>query len=376
MHTEPLLLTPGPLTTSAQTKRAMLRDWGSWDVDFNQLTADIGAYLLACANATETHVCVPMQGSGTFAVEATLGTLIAPTSKTLVLSNGAYGQRMETILQYLQRPTVVLPSDGVQLPSSADIEHCLRTHPDIAQVAVVHCETSSGMLNPLEEIAALAARYQKHLIIDSMSAFGAVPIDAQKLPFAALVSSANKCFEGVPGFGFVLVERQLLSASAGQSHSLAMDLYDQWQYMQRTGQWRFTPPTHVVAAFHTALEQHRAEGGVPARHARYARNRDRLVEGLRQQGFATLLSDAWLSPIITTFLSPTDPRFTFSQFYALIKAQGFLIYPGKLTTQETFRIGHIGQLHDADIDRLLTVVASALDTMGITQVTQNTPISA
>lgn len=365
MSKDPLLLTPGPLTTSAATKAAMLRDWGSWDSDFHGLTADIRAYLLACANATDSHVCVPMQGSGTFAVEATLGTLCALDKPTLVLCNGAYGQRMVRLLERMGRPVYKLDMGDLAAPRAADLHAFLDSHPDVANVAVVHCETSTGILNPIAELAAVCAERDKGFIIDSMSAFGAIPIDAQQLPFTALVSSANKCFEGVPGFGFALVERQALEQSAGRCHSLSLDLHDQWSYMERTGQWRFTPPTHVLAAFHQALAEHRAEGGVTARHQRYRARHERMVAGLRSLGLRTLLEDAWLSPIITTFLAPEHPNFEFTTFYEQIKAQGFLIYPGKLTEQETFRVGHIGQLSANDAERLVDAVATALDAMNI-----------
>lgn len=354
---EPFLLTPGPLTTSLSVKQAMLRDWGSWDDDFNRMTADICQQLLAIAGGEASHVCVPMQGSGTFAVEATLGTLINPASTTLVLMNGAYGQRIGRILETLGRPFIALDKGDYQPPRGHEVEELLAANPEIAQVVIVHCETSSGILNPIEEIAAVCKRAGKPLIVDSMSGFGALPVNVAELPCAALISSANKCFEGVPGFGFAIVERDLLLEARGQCHSLSLDLFEQWQYMQKTGQWRFTPPTHVVAAFRQALDEYEAEGGMKGRLARYTRNRDRLVSGMRELGFQTLLADEWLSPIITTFLSPASPHFRFDRFYHEIKRQGFVIYPGKLTVADSFRIGCIGQLHDQQISDVVRVIA-------------------
>lgn len=365
MRNEPLLLTPGPLTTSLTVKQAMLRDWGSWDSDFNQITAAICQQLLAVANAVDTHVCVPMQGSGTFAVEATLATLLSPQSKTLVLMNGAYGQRAARILQGLGHETVLLDMGDYLPPDPEEVAQRLAADPQISHVVLIHCETSSGILNPLEAIAAVVAAAGRELIIDSMSAFGALPVDAQQLPFAALISSANKCFEGVPGFGFVLVRKTLLEQCKGRCASLSLDLYDQWHYLQKTGQWRFTPPTHVVAAFYQALREYHSEGGQPGRLARYQRNRDRLVSGMRELGFVTLLDDAWLSPIIITFLSPDDPAFSFSAFYQAMKQRGVLIYPGKLTEVESFRLGCIGQLHDAEINQVLAAVAESCQALAL-----------
>jgi 2-aminoethylphosphonate-pyruvate transaminase len=363
---EPYLLTPGPLTTSLAAKQAMLRDWGSWDRDFNDLTADICRRLLRVAHAEgEDFVCVPLQGSGTYAVEATLATLIPPTGKALVLMNGAYGQRMAKILRYLGRPFVTLDMGDYLPPPPAQVDEMLAADPAITHVAVVHCETSSGILNPVEKIAEVVAQRGRRLIIDAMSAFGALSIDAHELPFDAVVASANKCFEGVPGFGFSLMRRDALEICAGNAHSLSLDLYDQWTYMERTGQWRFTPPTHVVAAFAQALDEHEAEGGVTGRLARYTANRDQLVAGMRAMGFHTLLADRWLSPIIVTFHSPGDLCFDFPTFYDLIKSQGFIIYPGKLTEVESFRIGCIGQLFTEQMQGVLAAVRTALDALGI-----------
>lgn len=316
---DPYLLTPGPLTTSLATKSAMLRDWGSWDSDFNELTAGVCRRLLAVAHAEDTHVCVPLQGSGTYAVEAALATLLPWDGKVLVLMNGAYGQRMARILQYLGRGFATLDTGDYLPPSPERVETMLVADPDITHVAVVHCETSSGILNPLEAIAEVTRRRGRRLFVDAMSSFGALPVDARELPFDGLVSSANKCFEGVPGFGFALLRRDALEQCAGNAHSLSLDLYDQWRYLERTGQWRFTPPTHVVAAFASALVQHEAEGGAAGRLARYTHNKTVLVEGMRAMGFHTLLEDRWLSPIIVTFHAPGQPNFEFKRFYESIK---------------------------------------------------------
>lgn len=343
----------------------MQRDWGSWDDEFNAMTAEMCRRLLGHANATGNHVCVPIQGSGTFAVEAALGSLIDQALTTLVLVNGAYGKRLVSLLERMRRPYEVLDTGDAAPPSPAKVKERLQANPSIGYVAPVHCETSSGILNPLEAIAEAVAAEGRELIVDSMSAFGGLPVDAQCTPFLALISSANKCFEGVPGFGFVIVRRDALEAAEGRCHSLSLDLHDQWRYLQRTGQWRYTPPTHVVAAFLQALDEHDAEGGVKARLARYTRNRECLVTGMRRRGFFTLLEDRWLSPIITTFLSPAHSAFDFARFYAELKASGFIIYPGKLTEVESFRIGSIGHLDVAVMERLLNAVDEALAAMGV-----------
>nr|WP_300309265.1 2-aminoethylphosphonate--pyruvate transaminase [Halomonas sp.] len=360
------LLTPGPLTTSIRTRQAMLRDWGSWDCDFNTITHDIRRQLLDMADADDTeYVCVPMQGSGTFSVEAALSSATARSGKTLMLMNGAYGKRAATIMQYLGREIVTIDMGDYLPPSPEEVASTLDADLDITSVFVVHCETSSGILNPLRQIAEVVKSRQRVLIVDAMSSFGAVPLSVKEIPCDVIVSSANKCIEGVPGFGFVIIRRELLDTARGASHSLSLDLHEQWQYMERTGQWRFTPPTHTVVAFYEALLQHREEGGVAGRQARYTRNRDVLVSGMRALGFKTLLEDKWLSPIITTFLSPKHPNFAFKAFYDALKQCGFIIYPGKLTEAESFRIGCIGHIDDSVIHQLLDHVEESLTTMGV-----------
>lgn len=363
---EPRLLTPGPLTTAACVKRAMLRDWGSWDDDFRAMTARMRARLLAIAGDSQgDYDCVPMQGSGTFAVEAMLGSFLPRDCRALVLVNGAYGQRIVETLRYLGRAHAVMDKGDYLPPRGPEVAAALDADPAVSHVVVVHCETSSGILNPIDEIAAVVAAKGRRLLIDSMSAFGALPLEVGTIACEALVSSANKCIEGVPGFGFVIARRDALAAAAGNSHSLSLDVHAQWAYMNRTGQWRYTPPTHVVAAFLEALRLHEAEGGVAGRGTRYAGNRDVLVAGMRQLGFETLLSDRWLSPVIVTFFSPAHPAFRFERFYDLMKARGFIIYPGKLTVVDSFRIGCIGRLDAAVMAEVVAAARASLAEMGV-----------
>lgn len=364
---EPFLLTPGPLTTAYEVKEAMLCDWGSWDGDFRAMTAEVNRRLLAMAgDSTGEFACVPMQGSGSFAVEAMLGTLVPKDGKVLVLANGAYGQRAAQTLRYLGRDHVVIDKGDYLPPLGTEVAAALDADPAISHVMAIHCETSSGILNPVEEISQVVYARGRKLLVDSMSAFGAISIETGRIRYEAIVASANKCIEGVPGFGFVIARKSELDASQGNSHSLALDLHAQWQYMEQTGQWRYTPPTHVVAAFLKALEIHEAEGGVAGRGARYTANRDVMVGGMRALGFETLLSDKWLSPIIVTFFSPADPAFEFARFYDLMKAEGFVIYPGKLTIVDSFRIGCIGRMDTAVMRGVVAAAGRALSAMGVT----------
>jgi 2-aminoethylphosphonate-pyruvate transaminase len=361
----PILLTPGPLTTSADTKAAMLTDWGSWDGSFNELTASVCRDLVAIVNAQGEHACVPLQGSGTFAVEAALGTLVPRGGKVLVPDNGSYCKRIVRILGYLGREAVVL-THGEQEPADpVRIDAALAADPAITHVAQVHCETGTGILNPLPEIAAVVAKHGRGLIVDAMSSYGAIAIDAQTLRFDALIAASGKCLEGVPGMGFVIARRTALERSAGNSGSLALDLVDQWQYMQKTGQWRFTPPTHVLAALRAAIDQYRAEGGLPARLSRYTENCAALVSGMRALGFKTFLPDVLQAPIIVTFHSPPDPAYDFKKFYDRVRDRGFILYPGKLTAVDTFRVGCIGAIGPGILKQAVAAVSDVLRDMGV-----------
>ena len=363
--TDPILLTPGPLTTSAETKSAMLTDWGSWDGAFNELTASVCRDLTAIVDAQAEHVCVPLQGSGTFAVEAALGTLVPRGGKVLVPDNGSYCKRIVRILKYLGREAIVLPHGEQEPADPARIDAALGADPSITHVAQVHCETGTGILNPLAEIASIVAKRGRGLIVDAMSSYGAIPIDARTLRFDALIAASGKCLEGVPGMGFVIARRTVLERAGGNSSSLAMDLLDQWQYLQKTGQWRFTPPTHVVAALRAAINQYQAQGGLPARLARYTENCAALVSGMRAMGFRTFLPDALQAPIIVTFHSPPDPKYDFAEFYRRVRDRGFTLYPGKLTAVDTFRVGCIGAIGAGSLRQAVAAVADTLREMGV-----------
>lgn len=363
---EPFLLTPGPLTTSWEVKQAMLKDWGSWDGDFRAMTKALRTGLLELIDDKNgEYDCVPMQGSGSYCVESMLGTFVPKDGKVLVLANGAYGLRAAQTMEYLGRAYTLIDKGDYLPPRGDEVGAALDADPEITHVLAIHCETSSGILNPVPEIAEATFARGRKLLIDSMSAFGAVPLEVSKIPFEAMVSSANKCIEGVPGFGFVIAKKSALEAAKGNSHSLSLDIHAQWAAMEKTGQWRFTPPTHVVAAFLEALKTHKAEGGVAGRGARYARNRDVMVAGMRELGFETLLDDRWLSPIIVTFFCPADEKFEFGRFYDLMKEKGFIIYPGKLTVVDSFRIGCIGRMDEHVMRRVVAAAKQSLDEMGV-----------
>jgi 2-aminoethylphosphonate-pyruvate transaminase len=360
-----ILLTPGPLTTTLRTKLAMLKDWGSWDADFNAVTASLRTRLLDIVHGHDTHVLVPLQGSGTFSVEAAVATLVPRNGHVLVPDNGAYCKRAAKLTQMMSRKCTVMPFAEDAPVSAAAVDERLKSDPSVTHVVLVHCETGTGVENPLAEIAAVCQRHGKGLIVDAMSSFGALPIDARALRFDALVAASGKCLEGVPGMGFVFLRKAVLESCAGNSQSLAMDLHDQHVYMEKTGQWRFTPPTHVVVALAEAVAQFVEEGGRSARLARYTDNCRTLVDGMKALGLKPFLRPEIQAPIIVTFHAPAHKAYEFKRFYDAAKQRGFILYPGKLTQLETFRVGCIGAIGRNEMGQAVHAVAGALRDMGI-----------
>lgn len=361
-----LLLTPGPLTTSKSVKRAMLADYCTWDAEYNDLVTEIRRRIERIASASGDYTSVLMQGSGTFAVEATIGSAIPPDGKLLAVNNGAYGARIVAIARRLKIPCVEVALDERQPADPRQIDTALSADPSITHVALVHCETTTGMLNPAAEVGAVVARRDRVFILDAMSSFGGIPFTADEVRADYLVSSANKCLQGVPGFGFVIARRDRLSATRGWARSLSLDLFDQWREMdEKQGKWRYTSPTHVVRAFYQALDEFDAEGGAAARHARYCENHRLLVEGFARLGFRPLLPAELRSPIITSFLFPDDPAFTFERFYAAMKRRRFVLYPGKVSQAETFRVGTIGHVFPDDIRQLVQAAGEALEELNV-----------
>jgi 2-aminoethylphosphonate-pyruvate transaminase len=365
MDRDRILLTPGPLTTTLRTKLAMLKDWGSWDADFNAVTARVRERLLDVVHGRDTHVVVPLQGSGTFSVEAAVATVVPRDGHVLVPDNGAYCKRAARLTQMMGRRASVMAFAEDEPISPAALDARLTAAGSVTHVVAIHCETGTGVENPLAEIAAVCQRHGKGLIVDAMSSFAALPIDARSIRFDALVAASGKCLEGVPGMGFVFLRKEIVDACAGNSQSLAMDLHDQHVYMERTGQWRFTPPTHVVAALAEAIEQFVEEGGQPARLARYADNCRTLVDGMGRLGFRPFLAPHVQAPIIVTFHAPAHPAYDFKRFYDGAKARGFILYPGKLTQVETFRVGCIGAIGRNEVNQAVAAIADTLREMGI-----------
>ena len=354
------LLTPGPLTTTDTVKKEMLFDHCTWDNDYKIITQNIRTKLLELAHVSEDeYTTVLMQGSGTFGVEAVMSSIIGEEDKCLIAANGAYGERMVQIAQYHKINHVVYNQQYNLVPDAQKIDEILANDSEITHVIMVHSETTTGILNDIESVGKVSKKYNKTFIVDAMSSFGGVDIPVKDYNIDFMVSSSNKCVQGVPGFSFIIANKEKLIASKGKARSLSLDLYAQYETMQVDGKWRFTSPTHVVLAFAKALEELEAEGGVVARNKRYTENNQLLRKEMKRLGFDAYIDEEHQSPIITTFLYDQS-KFTFKEMYEYIKANGFAIYPGKLTEKDTFRIGNIGQIYKEDIEKLIKIYEAFL----------------
>ena len=362
-----VLFTPGPLTTSQTVKQAMLRDFGSRDFAFIEAVADIRGTLLEIGQVAEAdYEAIPMQGSGTYSVEAVFSSTVRPDGLVLLIVNGAYGKRMAKMCEMLGIETILLEYPENQPPDPAQVQAALeRAQGRITDVAVVHCETTTGIINPIEAIGAVVRQAGARYFVDAMSSFGAIPIDIAAAEIDYLVSSANKCIEGVPGFGFVIARRAALLETEGWARSLSLDILAQWKGLEGNGQFRFTPPTHVLLAFHQALQELGAEGGPEGRGARYRQNYETLVAGMREMGFQEYLPPELQGYIITSFVYPEDPNWSFEEFYRRLNERGWVIYPGKVSDADCFRIGNIGRIFEADVKNLLSSIRGVMGELGV-----------
>ncbi len=361
------LFTPGPLNTKLSIKESMLHDMGSRDKEFISIVKEIREELLLLAGVTKEdgYDTVLMQGSGTFGVESVISTAIPKDGHLLLITNGAYGDRIGEMAKVYNIRTTILSYRENLVPPAYDLEEALKTQESITHVAIIHCETTTGIFNDIESIGRVAHKYKKIFIVDAMSSFGAVPIDFKALDIDFLISSSNKCIEGVPGFSFVIFKKISLEDCKGNARTVSLDLYGQWIYMKESNSFRYTPPIQTILAFHKALRSLDEEGGISARSARYQQNYNRLIEGTEALGLKTYLDKKDQGYIITSFLFPDHPNFDFTLFYEKLHERGQVIYQGKLSDTNCFRIGNIGQLFIEDINRLVEAIEDVFVEMRI-----------
>ena len=351
------LLTPGPLTTTDSVKEQMLFDHCTWDEDYKKITRDITDKLLDLAHVNkEKYVCTLMQGSGTFGVESVLSSSIGKDEKLLILANGAYGERMTDIAKHNKINYVMYTQDYNKRHDLNKIKDILENDKDITHVSIVHSETTSGILNDIEEVGKIIKNYNKIFIVDAMSRFGGIDIPVEKYDIDFIISSANKCIQGVPGFSFIIAKKEEILKCKNKARSLSLDLYAQWETMNKDGKWRFTSPTHTVLAFNKALDELIEEGGIEKRYERYFNNNRLLINKMEKLGFKTYVDLKYQSPIITSFIYPENVGYTFKEMYSYIKQRGYAIYPGKIENINSFRIGNIGEIYEEDIIKLCDII--------------------
>ena len=356
------LLTPGPLTTTETVRKEMMFDHCTWDDDYKSITQKIRKQLLELAHVSEEeYTVVLMQGSGSFGVESVLTSVVGEEDKLLIVANGAYGERMEDMAKHAKIPYTMYNEVYYKIPDAEKIREILEKDPAITHVSMVHSETTSGILNDIQAVGKVVKEKGCTFIVDAMSSFGGVDIPVKDWGIDFIISSANKCIQGVPGFSFIIANREKLMESAGKARSLSLDLYDQWKTMEKDGKWRFTSPTHVVLAFSKALDEMLEEGGIEARSKRYYHNNRLLIQRMKEMGIQTYIDQEHQGPIITTFLYPENHKFAFSEMYQYIKDRGYAIYPGKVTEADTFRIGNIGEIYEEDIEKVCSIMKEFLE---------------
>ena len=367
MKSKKLLFTPGPLSTSFSVKEAMMEDVGSRDYEFIQAVKEIRNELLELAGVSKEggYESVMIQGSGTFGIESVISSAVGKNDTLLILANGAYGERIAKMAAVHQLNHYVVRIEEDKIVTPVATESFLEAHPEVTHVACIHSETTTGLFNPVGEIGAVCKKYHKVFIVDAMSSFGGVEMDMKEMSIDFLVSSSNKCIEGVPGFAFALCKKEELLKAKGQARSLSLDLYEQWAGLEANGQFRFTPPTLSIMAFHQALKELKEEGGIKAREQRYKMNKKILDKGMEELGFKEYISKEIQGHIITSFLYPEDSHFNFENFYEKLNQRGFVIYPGKLSKASAFRIGNIGHIFPEDVGQLVVAINEVLKEEGV-----------
>lgn len=354
------LFTPGPLNTTRRVRAALREDWGSRTPEFSELTQHVRQSLLSAAGAGPAFTAVPLQGSGTFAVEAMLATFVPNHARVLVLANGAYGERLADICSAQCIDHAVLRGNPARPLDVGALENALAGALTFSHVAFVHCETSAGVINPADAIVRSVGKQGCRALVDAMSAFGALKLDYAARALSAVAASANKCLHGVPGVGFVVSRKSDLERATAR-RSLSLDLRAQWKELERSGQWRFTPPTHVLAALKTALDEFHDEGGADARLRRYEALCSLLVGGMERLGFQCIVDEAHRAPMITAFSMPAGSRLNFDTLFRALSDSGLSIYPSKMHGVDGFRVGCMGDLAERDIRDLLSASADVLE---------------
>ena len=351
--TRKILLNPGPATTTDSVKNAMVvEDICPREKDFGQLLDRIKDDLVRVVHGENDYLATLFTASGTGGLEAAITSAVPKGKKLLVVDNGAYGARMANIAKTFGIEVVHYKLEYGDYPDLAAIDDLLRKNPETSHLALVHHETTTGMLNPVQEICDLSRRYNVEVIVDCMSSYAGIPIDIKKWDTGFLISSSNKCIQGMPGLVFVIFKKSLLPAIQNQKRSFYFDLYSQYTGFQKTGQMQYTPPVQVAYALRQAIDEYFAEGEMN-RWKRYRESWETLCSGLKQLGFQFLLPRQYESQILLAIIEPNHPAYNFDSMHDYLYQRGFTVYPGKGAKEATFRLSILGDLSKTDIEAFL-----------------------
>lgn len=360
-----ILLNPGPATTTRSVKEAqVVPDICPREQEFGDLLDGIRRDLVRIVHGEDQFVTILFGGSGTAAMEAVMSSVVPPGGRVLVVENGAYGTRFVEMAERHRIETVSFRMPYGEPPDLKALDALLSVNQGITHLFVIHHETTTGMLNPVSEIAATAARNGVSVVLDAMSSFAGLPIDLRRLGVDYLISSSNKCIQGMAGLSFVLCRRSLLVASRNHARTYYLDLLEQHLYFEKTRQTRFTPPVQTCYALRRAIDEYFAEGQ-GGRFARYRANWETLYAGLSNLGFRFLLPRQWESGILVAVREPDHPAYSFEDMHDYLYARGFTIYPGKGAREATFRLSILGDLSTTDVTAFLQALEAYLKERGI-----------
>lgn len=364
-----LLLIPGPVTTHPSVRAAAAQDYAPWDLDFRDLLAMVRERVLAIAGGQPgQHAVLPLQGCGHFAMEAAFRTFVAPGGTILVPLTGHYADRLVKLAIECGRRVVTLPVPPTERTDPAAVAAALAANPDISHLAIVYSETATGIVHDAISLAEAADRAGRRVLIDAVSAFGAMPLDMSRLPMVdSATFTSNKCIEGLPGVALTVARVDSLKAGAGRAGSWSLDLADVYAHGERVGRGthRFTPAAQSIAAFAVALDRFDAEGGQPARLERYTANMRVIYDGALSLGLQPCLPPAMQGPIVVNVIAPSDPAWNLQAFVDNLKRRGILISNFYNTAEPSFRIGCIGAITPDDMRSAVRAIDEAMTELGL-----------
>ncbi len=358
-----ILLNPGPSTTTNTVKMAqVVPDICPREREFADMMKSMRSDLLRIVHADPSeYTAVLFCGSGTLNIDVCINSLLPPDKKILIVNNGAYSARAVEICEYYGLPHIDLKFTVDQLPDLDVIEETLRKNPDIALVHTTHNETGTGILNPIRDIGNIVHKYNAVFTVDTTSTLAMRPIDVVKDNIDFCMASAQKGLMAMTGLSFIIGKTEIIKSSQNYpKRSYYCNLYLQYEYFEKTGEMHFTPPVQTIYATKQALQEYFAEGE-QEKWERHTRVFNRIHEGLQELGFRNLIKREWQSGLVVSAIYPNDPKWDFMKIHDFCYEHGFTIYPGKISTNNTFRLCALGAIDEEDIKEFFIVFRKALE---------------